>query len=85
MLAQKGRIALEMDVEKRLAEAVERSPAKEAALTHEVVVESGRLRFPHRDPADRLLAATAAVYELTLVTGDERLLALSGLATLANR
>jgi PIN domain nuclease of toxin-antitoxin system len=39
----------------------------------------------HRDPADRFLAATAQVLGLTLVTADERLLALKDIATLANR
>jgi PIN domain nuclease of toxin-antitoxin system len=37
------------------------------------------------DPADRFLAATAEVYELTLVTADERLLRGKGFRTLANR
>jgi PIN domain nuclease of toxin-antitoxin system len=30
--------------------------------------------LPHEDPADRFLVATALVYELTLVTADERLI-----------
>jgi len=38
----------------------------------------------HEDPADRFLAATAEVYELTLVTADERLLRGKGFRTLAN-
>ena len=46
------------------------------------------LRFTllaHRDPADRLLVATAKVRDLTLVTADERLLRVDGLRVLANR
>ena len=39
----------------------------------------------HPGPADRFLAATAIVYELTLVTADERLLASKRVRTLANR
>jgi len=35
--------------------------------------------------SDRFLAATAEVYELTLVTADERLLRGKGFRTLANR
>lgn len=34
---------------------------------------------------DRFLAATAAVYDLTLVTADDRLLRGKGFRTLANR
>ena len=39
----------------------------------------------HQDPADRILAATAEVLDLTLVTADERLLGLGTIRTLANR
>jgi PIN domain nuclease of toxin-antitoxin system len=39
----------------------------------------------HEDPVDRFLAATAEVYELTLVTSDERVLRGKGYRTLANR
>lgn len=40
-------------------------------LTVEVAIESERLAdsFP-RDPADRLIAATARIHDLTLLTGD---------------
>jgi PIN domain nuclease of toxin-antitoxin system len=39
----------------------------------------------HRDPADRILAATAKVYGLTLVTADERLMrSVPGLSVLGN-
>jgi len=37
-----------------------------------------------QDPADRFLAATALVYDLTLVTADERLLLSRRIAALAN-
>jgi PIN domain nuclease of toxin-antitoxin system len=46
------------------------------------------LRFTllgHRDQADRFLVATAKVYDLTLVTADERLLNAPGLKVMANR
>ena len=39
----------------------------------------------HRNPADRFLVATAKVYDLTLVTADERLMKIPGLKVLANR
>lgn len=37
------------------------------------VLHSRSLELPHEDPADRFLAATAFVYDLTLVTADKRL------------
>ena len=62
-----------------------RVPMHEAPLTREVAVRSRAVRVAHEDPADRFLAATAAVYDLTLVTADERLLSGKGFRTLANR
>jgi PIN domain nuclease of toxin-antitoxin system len=40
--------------------------------------------LPHRDPADRFLAATAELMDLTLVTGDDHLLALGIIRTMKN-
>jgi len=54
-------------------------------MTHEVVFQAQRLQLPHRDPADRLLVATALAYGLTLVTADERLLACPKLPLFPNR
>ncbi len=58
---------------------------RQAALTHEVAFESRRLALSTEDPADRFLAATAKVYDLTLVTADERLLGLREINVLSNR
>lgn len=52
-------------------------------MTHEVAIESRRIALSHQDPADRLIAATARIYELTLVTADERLMYSTESATLA--
>jgi PIN domain nuclease of toxin-antitoxin system len=46
-----------------------------AGLTARILIESTRLPGDlHRDPADRILAATARVSDLTLVTRDKKLL-----------
>ena len=39
-----------------------------------VAMESRRLLLPHKDPGDRFIAATALVYDLVLVTADQKLL-----------
>ncbi len=83
ILQKKGRIELEEDPAAWVTEAT--AIFREAVLTHEVVLESRRIRLPHRDPADRFLAATAKVLGLTLATGDTKLLGLGDIATLANR
>ena len=57
---------------------------REAPLTHEIVL-AAHLLYLHGDPADRFLAATAQVLDLTLVTADQRLLGLGNIRTMGNR
>jgi PIN domain nuclease of toxin-antitoxin system len=83
VLQDKGRIQLDEDRAAWVAEAT--AIFREAPLTHEIVFESQRIALPHRDPADRFLAATARVFGLTLATADAKLLGLGDIATLANR
>lgn len=85
MLIERGRLTLDTDPLEWIEAMVRALPRREAPLTHEVAVESRRIKLPHQDPADRFLAATAAVYQLTLVTADERLLHSKGFAVMANR
>ena len=85
LLAERGRLEYDGAPEELVAEALRVTPAREAPLTHAVALESRRLRLKHEDPADRFLAATARVYDLTLVTADVHLLRSRELATLANR
>ena len=85
ILIEKGRVAVDRDAAAWVTEASRAAPLREAALTHDIAVESRVIDLPHQDPADRFLAATARVYDLTLVTADERLLGSRRIATLANR
>ena len=85
VLQQKGRVLLKGPVEEWIAQAFDQAPLREAPLTFEVALETNRVQLPHRDPADRFLAATARVFGLTLVTADERLLALRDVSLLANQ
>jgi PIN domain nuclease of toxin-antitoxin system len=87
LLAQRGRVRLQAGLGARdwVEAALSRVPMHEAALTREVALRSRSVRVEHEDPADRFLAASAEVYELTLVTADERLLRGKGFRTLANR
>lgn len=61
------------------------APFHHAPLTHEIALIAQFLPLPQRDPADRFLAATAKLLDLTLVTADANLLGLGEIATLANR
>jgi len=85
ILIEKGRVAVDKDPVPWVAEVSRAVALREASLTHEVAVESRVVDLPHQDPADRFLAATARVYDLTLVTADDRLLGSRRIATLANR
>ena len=82
-LHDKGRVYLAADVEEWVARNT--APFREAPLTQEIAVAVRRVPLAHRDPADRFLAATALVLDLTLVTADAKLLGLGEISTLANR
>lgn len=85
ILCERGRVVLHSDVAVWVFQAMETAPIREAPLTNEVALETRHTNLPHRDPADRFLAATARVFNLTLVTADERLIRAKGIPTLANR
>ncbi len=73
ILAEKGRIKLDPSPKEWIIEALKRSPVKEAALSHAIAIRSRLIELPHKDPADRFIAATAWEYDLTLITADEKL------------
>jgi len=73
MLIERGRMQVDLPAVNWVREAVGRIPLREASLTHAVALRSRTLALDHADPADRFIAATASVYELTLVTADRRL------------
>ncbi len=74
LLAEKRRIAIGSDIVQAVRDILHTIPMKEAAINSEVAIQSRNVNLPHQDPADRFLAATAAVYELTLVTADARII-----------
>ena len=81
-LNSKGRIHIHGDLTDWLARAT--AGTQEAPLTHEIALLARQVPL-HQDPADRILAATAEILNLTLVTADERLLGLGTIRTMANR
>ena len=85
LLAEKGRFLVRGNPRDWVEAAMARVPMHDAQLNLEVALHSRAIQTEHDDPADRFLAATAAVYDLTLVTDDQRLLRGKGFRTLANR
>lgn len=81
-LYHKGRFEIDGDLSKWLVRAT--AGTREAPLTHEIALVARQLDM-HQDPADRILAATAEVLDLTLVTANERLLGLGTIRAMGNR
>lgn len=85
VLAEKRRIELNRPTREWLSQALRKAPVHEASITFEVATAAAEIELPHRDPADRLILATAKVFDLTLITADRTLLEQDTAPTLANR
>ena len=85
ILCRKARFRVQADVATWVAQTVSDLRLTEAPLTIEVALAIPSIPFSHADPADHLLAATAKVFALTLITADDHLLTLPGIRVLANR
>ncbi|MCP4663106.1 MAG: type II toxin-antitoxin system VapC family toxin [bacterium] len=81
VLVRKRRIRLHADLGDWVRDALAGFPVQEAAVNFEVADRVRTLDLRHGDPADHFLAATALVYDLSLVTLDQRLVEASWLAT----
>ncbi len=83
LLAERGRVRLRPSARAWIETFFAKVPVREAALIRDVALASRDVSMEHDDPADRFLAATARVYDLTLITADERLLRGKGYQVLA--
>ncbi len=85
-LAWLGRISLTMELARWVSESLRLLGAAMLTITHEDAIEAYRLPEPfQRDPADRLLVATARVRGLRLVTADDPILSCSAVESLDAR
>ena len=85
LLAERGRIEVTGQPVEWVRGALRTLPLRDAPLTREVALVSRSVEVPHHDRADRFIAASAVVHELTLATADERLLRSRQYRTLPNR
>lgn len=85
LLIERGRLHVDVAAEAWVREALAQAPVEEAPVTTEVVFASRALATRHRDPVDRFLAATAQVFDLTLVTADHELARVPGIRALRNQ
>ena len=75
-LAWGGHLTLAGRLQTWVSESLNALLADTVPLTHEIAITAYDLPGEfHRDPADRMLVATARVLDLTLMTADERILA----------
>jgi PIN domain nuclease of toxin-antitoxin system len=75
LLVDSGRVELDLPVESWIGRFLQRPGVEPAPLGHRPASRSYQLHhFEHRDPADRLLIATAIELACPLVTYDERIL-----------
>ena len=84
ILAEKGRIVLDAKPALWVRDVLKTIAFREAVVNHEVAILSRAINLAQEDPADRFLAATAIVYDLTLVTADRRLIASQSCSVLPN-
>jgi PIN domain nuclease of toxin-antitoxin system len=82
VLIERGRVLVTASPRDWVERALRTVPMRECPLTNQVALASRSLSLEHEDPADRFLAATAIVFELTLLTADARLLAAAEVPTL---
>jgi PIN domain nuclease of toxin-antitoxin system len=83
LLAEKGRISLQLDTVAWIDQSLKSLAIREAPLNHQIAILSRQIELPHQDPADRFIAATALHYQLQLATVDARLTGVDWLQTLS--
>jgi PIN domain nuclease of toxin-antitoxin system len=86
ILVEKGHMSFSQGANAWVEKSLKESGLREASFTMSVAALLEATREMHRDPADRLLVATAMAYSLTLVTADRVLCEpIQGLNVLKNR
>ena len=84
MLIRKKKMRISQDVREWVGTSMKRLELSELPITIEVALEVPLIHFSRGDPADHLLAASAKVFDMVLVTADKHLTELPGIRTLAN-
>jgi PIN domain nuclease of toxin-antitoxin system len=82
--ASAGRVVLTPDAADWIRQALAAAPAFEAPLSHDIALAVHETGLPHKDPAHRLLVATAQHLNLTLVTSDDPIVKYANARILAN-
>jgi PIN domain nuclease of toxin-antitoxin system len=84
VLVEKRRFALKEDFAVWVQRSIADLNLREVSLSWAVAYEMRYILPYHKDPADRLLTATAITFDMILITGDQKLIGVPGLKVLAN-
>ena len=75
MMVSKGRIHLKIDPKRWLDHSINNSGLQVIELSPEIAMESCNLPGDfHKDPADRIIVATARTHNMTLLTKDSKII-----------
>jgi PIN domain nuclease of toxin-antitoxin system len=83
-LERRKRLRIGQTFSQWLKDVMAQAPLREAPFNFAVATAASQIELPQSDVGDVFLAATASVFDLTLVTTDEQLLDCSWLKTLSN-
>lgn len=85
-LVQQDLFSLQISMDHWVRESLAALQCNSLELSHEAAIEAYNLPGSfHKDPADRMLVATARTQNLTLITADTKILAYTGVRTLDAR
>ncbi|MEO5331623.1 MAG: type II toxin-antitoxin system VapC family toxin [Magnetococcus sp. YQC-5] len=82
MLFAKGRLRQDIDAARYMDDIITAMALEVLPITPAIAVLAQSGIFPHNDPADRLIAATALHYKANLITIDQNLQNIPGLKTI---
>ena len=71
-LQKEGKIAIPATPEDFLSDLTAEYGITSIPPTDDVVIRAARLPDHHKDPADRIIIATALIHDLTVITGDKK-------------
>ncbi len=81
--AASGKMILDRPIEAWLERSLDNPRLTVIPVTYEIVVESSRLPGEfHKDPADRMIVASARVMDLDLLTADKKILGYPNVRTI---
>ncbi len=83
-MERRRKLRLKQDFTAWLDQVFLQTPVREAPFNFAVAAAASRIQLPQADLGDVFLAATALVFDLTVVTADAQLIECSWLKTLSN-